>query len=472
MKKANISRVMARLNLLIKLEDSVVDDVYYLFMKSSKVWADINFVSVRVESLNNFQTEVNQNSDGTFTLDDEQRQKLQSHLDPIANKLTAQHCHKLAASELDKVFGIKNFDGQLLEESIHYIEKSKTVNAITYYHHYFYVISKLADIERLIGLKTIELVPLSLMKTVQQMDTEMHEGYNPSKLVRIFMARKFWEQDPVGALRLKRMQSKKRIGVLFSDLKGFGQIVKKFPSIKESESTQLMIKKYQHLVSLEIKSNGGYVIQTAGDAFMAIFDLPEEITDDIEDITRILSAALGMLAISSIKIDGTPMKMTTRIGINIANVDQGFLGALDLREYTVFGKDVNIASRLEKKVDELAESIDNFAGGILFNISNCKEDIPEENQKTLDRLGEYLTEIQQEFNKDSFRNRILKFTREMKKTFEIDLVFDSVRDRLKSLIKQSNEQEKAYDYSIAPELQEIRVKEGDTKSIFIIKTEK
>ncbi|MEM7184540.1 MAG: adenylate/guanylate cyclase domain-containing protein [Spirochaetota bacterium] len=471
MSQQTISRIMARLNLLFKVEDPVVSDTYYLFMKSSKVWADMNFVSVRLQAIENLQIKVSSKKKIVYHLPLTAQKQLDQYLQEIAGNLSAKKCHELAGKELDKVFGIKDFRGKLLVETIDYIEQSKTVNALTHYRHYFFVITHLPEIDRLIGLKTIELVPLSLMQTIQENQGELHESYNPSRLVTEYMHQRIWQKDPNPALKIHRMHQKTRIGVLFSDLKGFGQMVKQFPTVKESQSTQLMLKKYQHLASQEIKAHGGYVIQTAGDAFMAIFALPQDTTDATGDIANILLAAIGMLAIDHILVDGQEMKMTTRIGINIANVDQGFLGALDLREYTVFGKDVNIASRLEKKVDELADNIDHFAGGILFNISNCKEKIPLTAEKQIAPLQRELEKTIQALKASSFKNRLQKIQTELTHNYEIDMVFDRVREKLSPILSKKNKQEK-YKYQMSKELQEIRVKEGETKSIFIYKQER
>ncbi|MCB1191809.1 MAG: adenylate/guanylate cyclase domain-containing protein [Leptospiraceae bacterium] len=460
MKSQNITRLMTRLNLILKVEDENVSKLYYLFIKSSKIWEDMNFISVRVDTLDDLSTPIKNHHNGIYTLEDTHKEDLSKKCQSIDELLSKEKCIKLAEKELDKVFGIKNFDGVLLKDFIDYIEESKTVNAITYYHHRFFALTKLDGLNRLIRLKTIELVPLELFIKLGRDTGNLHEKYNPSQVIRRFFSEETWKKDTLPALKIGHTNTKKKIGVLFSDLKGFGYIVKKFAATKESELTRLMIKKYQYLSSIEIKASGGYVVQTAGDAFMAIFTLTENVLDDIH---RILQAAIGMLSINSVEIEGKPMELITRIGINIAEVEEGFLGALDLREYTVFGKGVNIASRLEKKVDELSESIDHFSGGILFNLTNCEIDTHANEQKIKELAG-HINQIAHDIKNLSFKSRLKSFASELEHTYKIDLLFDKVNKNIKPLLAETFMQ-----FVIEPELKRIQVKEGNTNCLFIYK---
>ncbi|MCB1156324.1 MAG: adenylate/guanylate cyclase domain-containing protein [Leptospiraceae bacterium] len=466
-----ITRVMNRLNLIIKVQDKQVKETYYLFMKSSKLWADINFVSARIFSNNTPGIKIRKKNAQSFSLNSQNEKLLNKHLYRSEESLTREICIDLAGEELDKVFGIRDFDGELLPHTIDYIEPSKTVSAITYYRHHFFVLTRISDLKRLIGLKTIELIPLSLMKSLADKKNTLHEGYNPSMLLEKFIRHKFWELDPYPSPELIQENEKNRIGVLFSDIKGFGTLVKNFPSIKESESTQLMIKKYQHHSALEIKANGGYVIQTAGDAFMAIFKLPENSTDDSSDVIRIIRAALGILKISKIEIDEASMHLVTRVGLNIAHIEEGFLGALDLREYTVFGKDVNIASRLEKKVDEIAESIEGFAGGLLFNLSNCKDNIKDTELRSLQKVEQELKIKAGGFKLKSFSNRLKKFSNEVKMNYVTDSLMEKIIRELNPYLKELSRDDE-YSYHISAEIREVQVKEGNTKCIFLYKQKK
>lgn len=465
MKSKNITRLMTRLNLILKVEDENLSKIYYLFIKSSKIWEDMNFISVRVETLDELQIPIKDHHNGNYILEEEHQKQLSQQCKTIDNNLTKDKCLKLAEKELDKVFGIKNFDGSLLVDSIDYIEESKTVNATTYYHHRFFVLTKIDGINRLMRLKTIELVPLELFIKVGKNPGNLHEKYNPSQIIRHFFAKETWKHDKIPPLKIGHTNTKKKIGVLFSDLKGFGYIVKKFAATKESELTRLMIKKYQYLSSIEIKAAGGYVVQTAGDAFMAIFTLTD---NTIEDIIRILKAAIGMLSIHSVEIEGKPMELITRIGINIAEVEEGFLGALDLREYTVFGKGVNIASRLEKKVDELSESIDHFSGGILFNLTNCEIDI-QSNEQKIKELTKHINQTATDIPNASFKSRLKSFADDLERTYKVDHLFEKVNHKLKLVLREYNHNSENTKLNTTQELKRIQVKEGNTNCLFVYK---
>lgn len=467
-----ITRLMIRLNLIMKVIDNDTNEVYYAFIKSSKVWADMNFISVRIDSLDNISVPVDKDEKNEFIVKAKDMPTLTQKFEEIEQFLTYEKCKYLVEKELDKVFGIKQFDGVLQDERIDYIEESKTVNEITYYHNRFFVIKKISDINRIIGLKTIELIPQNIFEKLHKKEYSLHDRYAPSNLLKKFIEKRIWTKDLISPLKLEVVQHKKRIGVLFSDLKDFGNLVNQFELEEEAEFTRLFIKKYQHLASIEIKIRGGYVVQTAGDAFMAIFQLSD---DEMENIKNMLEAALHILSISEISIHSKypSIPVKTRIGINIAEVEEGFLGALDLREYTVFGKDVNIASRLEKKVGEYGEFINGFSGGILLNIANSKPELDNIENKT-DELSDYLLKHSANFTNIAFKKRLADFASSLKYNFHLDCLFELVKAITNNTIQELNQTLKNQNHciQIAEDLKEFSVKEGMTNCVYVYKTTK
>ena len=460
-----ITRIMARLNLILKIKDTDINETYYIFYKSSKIWSDINFFSARITTIDDIQIPIEE-TDGIYNSGDIEQTQIKEHISRFEKDLSEEYCKNLASTEFGKIFGTTVTKGNLLKDTIGFIEESKTVGEITYYHNFFYVITEMPDLSRIIGLKTIELIPKNLIEKLASRSEVMHDRYEPSHILQLFIKNRLWAKDDYPPLEPKHLQAQKRIGVLFSDLKGFGQLVNQFASSDEAESTRLLIKKYQHLASAHIKLHGGYVVQTAGDAFMAIFSLSENIENDL---FRMLQAAIGILAISEIKIheNSEPIKIRTRIGMNVAEVEEGFTGALDLREYTVFGKDVNVASRLEEKVDDVADSISDFRGGLLLNLNTSIEYLNSTENNKLDLICNDIVEYSKALPNTVFKKRLEKLSEDMKDYYVLDNLLDTLTHKVKLYLNR----EHLGSFVIQDSICSMQVKEGAADCLFIYRAE-
>lgn len=453
---------MARLNFIVKFHDELLKDSYYLFLRSSKLWSDMNFINTRV-----FALEHQEHWFVSKDVDKESEDKLKEDLKQEIFSLNEEKAKDLVLAELDKVFGIRDFKGKLLKETISYIEESKRAGELTYYLHFFYRITELPELQRLIGLENIELVSENLLSKFSEKDFKLHENYQLSKIIQKFFSSPLWERERDFFILPQKKSKKKRIAVLFSDLKDFGKLVQQYET-EYPDFTKELIKKYQHECSYFIKSNGGYVVQTAGDAFMAIFDFSQKEENLEEDLFSVLKAAIGMISIPAVLVNNFKITVITRIGINIADVEEGYIGAPDLREYTVFGKDVNIASRLEKKVDELFKEIPNFAGGVLCNIDKLKESLAHDVKENLeDFFQKLLNEIR---NAPSWLQETLVNSLEQKRELVPFLpVFHRIQSRVKNYF-QYLEHNNSSKLIFSPELVQVQTKEGNAYCIFIYRT--
>jgi hypothetical protein len=466
---SKISRVVTRINLLIKSYDDVVDDSIYLLIKSNKLWSDISFISVRYYSLDNINIPAMHNGEEWEIMDNEK--KIFTNL--LKNKqaeFNQEKVESIIKEQLEDIFGIKNIEGELLPDYFDNIVFSKTVNMLTFYRHYFYEINLMPEIARIMALKVIELIPLKLLKEIHFNNGKLHENYKPSLVLDTFIQKRFWEKERCLPIRLINKNPTKRNIVLFSDLKDFGLMVKSI-SKGNTDTTQEFIKKYQFKTSIAIKSQGGYVVQTAGDAFMAIFSLEEHV-DEMNMLIKTIRACLQILSLEDLMINNTNIKFITRIGVNIASIEEGYIGSPDLREYTVFGKDVNIASRLEKKVDELAETIDGFAGGILVNLTNLSYTLNGDDEKILSQIFSIFNQLSEIQNLPWFTNKI----NSMNKSFHTDFLsyklYEIIKYTLQSYLDDLNQIDTNYSFYVSDDLIHIEVKEGFTSSIFFYKKSK
>jgi class 3 adenylate cyclase len=137
---------------------------------------------------------------------------------------------------------------------------------------------------------------------------------------------------------------RKRVTVMFSDLRGFSRIS------EEKEPHELLDFLNQHFEATTniILNHGGTLLSYMGDGLLAVFGAPLHLEE--QEKNSILAAR---------EMVRNAMERQVRIGVGIATGEAvlGDLGTKRRREYTVIGDVVNTAARLEKLTKEKGESI-------------------------------------------------------------------------------------------------------------------
>ncbi|HBR22599.1 MAG TPA: hypothetical protein DD713_08580 [Nitrospiraceae bacterium] len=144
--------------------------------------------------------------------------------------------------------------------------------------------------------------------------------------------------------RLALGGEKKEITVLFSDIRGFTGISEKLaPDVLVS-----LLNEYLGPMTEVVLKNNGTLDKYIGDAVMAIYNAPLNVTDHPEKACRTAIEMIDKLkeVNSSFKQKGLP-PVDIGIGVNTGYAVVGNMGA-DMRfDYTAIGDTVNLASRLE-----------------------------------------------------------------------------------------------------------------------------
>ena len=138
--------------------------------------------------------------------------------------------------------------------------------------------------------------------------------------------------------------NRKRVTVMFSDLRGFSRIS------EELEPDQLLEFLNEHFEATTeiILEHGGTLLSYMGDGLLAVFGAPLDM--ERQEQSAILAAR---------EMVQDAMERQIRIGVGIATGDAVLadLGTTRRREYTVIGDVVNTAARLEKLTKEKGESV-------------------------------------------------------------------------------------------------------------------
>lgn len=144
--------------------------------------------------------------------------------------------------------------------------------------------------------------------------------------------------------RLSVGSARRRVTVLFSDIRGFTSISERLPP----EEVADLLGEYLTAMSEVIFKHGGVIDKFIGDAIMALYGVPLPYEDHA---TRAVRTAIEMqertshLASRWLAACGEPLKIG--IGINTGEAVVGSMGSVQRLEYTAIGDTVNLASRLE-----------------------------------------------------------------------------------------------------------------------------
>ncbi|RAH98277.1 adenylate/guanylate cyclase domain-containing protein [Acuticoccus sediminis] len=136
--------------------------------------------------------------------------------------------------------------------------------------------------------------------------------------------------------------SEVRAAILVADLRSFTSISTQLPVAATAE----VINRYYDVVVPPIEQHGGEILKFIGDAVLAIF--PTGPSGDDSAVAAALAAARAALSteVEPFVSDGVVANIKFGIAIHIGDAAYGNVGSGDRLDFTVIGRDVNIASRI------------------------------------------------------------------------------------------------------------------------------
>lgn len=199
----------------------------------------------------------------------------------------------------------------------------------------------LAEVRNLIALKQNERRVLLL------------NSYLTESVLRRFLPASMVKAAAAGDLALDLRPEPRLITILFSDIVGFTEMANTLRSRRVAE----LLNEYLAAMTKAIFDSGGTVDKFVGDAVMALFGAPEELTPN-EQVRRAVAAARLMLqALKELNQrwleqgivgeNGVP-PVRFRCGIHQGTAVVGMFGGPDRSDYTAIGPSVNIAARLQE----------------------------------------------------------------------------------------------------------------------------
>ncbi|MBE9178225.1 response regulator [Oculatella sp. LEGE 06141] len=196
----------------------------------------------------------------------------------------------------------------------------------------------LAEVRNLLALKENE-------RKVQELNTYLTES-----VLKRFLPPALVTKAARGELSLDLRPEPRMITVLFSDIIGFTQLSNTLRSRRVSE----LLNEYLAEMTHAIFDNGGTVDKFMGDAILAIFGAPEEISPN-EQVRRAIAAARQMYR-SLAKLNERWQaqginEVQFRCGIHQGTAVVGMFGGAERADYTAIGPSVNIAARIQEAAE-------------------------------------------------------------------------------------------------------------------------
>jgi GAF domain-containing protein/class 3 adenylate cyclase len=196
----------------------------------------------------------------------------------------------------------------------------------------------LAEVRNLLALKENE-------RRVAELNTYLTES-----VLRRFLPPSLVDRAARGELSLDLRPEPRLITVLFSDIIGFTQLSNTLRSRRVAELLNEYLAEMTHVVF----ENGGTVDKFMGDAILALFGAPEELSPN-EQVRRAIAAARQMRhslqKLNKRWQEQGISQVQFRCGIHQGTAVVGMYGAPERADYTAIGPSVNIASRIQEAAE-------------------------------------------------------------------------------------------------------------------------
>ncbi|MEH2347309.1 MAG: response regulator [Nostoc sp.] len=198
----------------------------------------------------------------------------------------------------------------------------------------------LAEVRNLLALKENE-------RRIVELNTYLTES-----VLKRFLPAVLVQKAATGDLTLDLRPEPRLITVLFSDIVGFTQLSNTLRSRRVAE----LLNEYLEAMTKVVFSNGGTVDKFMGDAILALYGAPEELTPN-EQVRRAINTARAMhRSLADLNqrwqnqgvFDGDRLtSVQFRCGIHQGTAVVGMFGGAERADYTAIGPSVNIAARLQ-----------------------------------------------------------------------------------------------------------------------------
>ncbi|MDV2079279.1 adenylate/guanylate cyclase domain-containing protein [Marinobacter xestospongiae] len=203
----------------------------------------------------------------------------------------------------------------------------------------------------------------SLMLAKTQIQNQREQSIALSHKLSKYLSPQVWQSIFTGERDVRLETQRKKLAIFFSDIKGFTDLSEEM----EPEALTELLNHYFNEMSEVALKYGGTIDKFVGDSIMVFFGDPTS-RGQREDAFACVSMAIEMRKHMKImrqkwRSQGIKTPLEIRMGISTGYTTVGNFGAENRMDYTIIGKEVNLASRLESLAEpgEILVSYETFS---------------------------------------------------------------------------------------------------------------
>ena len=187
----------------------------------------------------------------------------------------------------------------------------------------------------------------TLINIQKELKERQQESVNLSRKLSRYLPAQVWGSIFSGQTEARLETQRKKLTVFFSDIKGFAEISEEL----QPEALTDLLNSYFTEMSRIAQKYGGTIDKFVGDAILIFFGDPTS-RGPKQDAIACVSMALEMrkkmkMLRQQWRKEGISKPLKVRMGINTGYCTVGNFGAETRMDYTIIGREVNLASRLE-----------------------------------------------------------------------------------------------------------------------------
>lgn len=191
----------------------------------------------------------------------------------------------------------------------------------------------------------------ALMLAKSQIQSQREQSIALSHKLSKYLSPQVWQSIFTGERDVRLETQRKKLAIFFSDIKGFTELSEEM----EPEALTELLNHYFNGMAEVALRYGGTIDKFVGDSIMVFFGDPTS-RGPREDAFACVSMAIDMRNHMKImrqkwQSQGIKTPLEIRMGISTGYTTVGNFGAENRMDYTIIGKEVNLASRLESLAD-------------------------------------------------------------------------------------------------------------------------
>lgn len=214
---------------------------------------------------------------------------------------------------------------------------------------------------------------LRLIQVRSEIKREQEKAARLASSLAKYLSPQVWESIFTGKKSVRLETQRKKLTVFFSDIKGFTELSEEL----EAEELTDLLNNYLNEMSKIALKYGGTIDKFVGDCVMVFFGDPTS-QGAKKDALAAVSMAIAMRKHMKVlrqqwRAQGITKPLEIRMGINTGYCTVGNFGADTRMDYTIIGREVNLASRLESASDAGEILISHETYSLVKDVVMCRD---------------------------------------------------------------------------------------------------